>query len=275
MGTSGAYSGAGGKAGRDIGAGAGEWLGGLSGGGDSDSDAANDPGADGKPPVDLPPRLVSGVLSLLRPGSPSGGGGVGLGGAGGGRAGRIGGSTGGTGGGGLRRSTSRMAGSAGRAAAAAYAYATEDRASLSALGLDFDDLRALRDPIEVTRRIVETACGPRSSSTLEEHEERYVAARVAEWVLEGTQDGATPTPEEITRYAIATIIAEVIASEIGEALKQWPEKVEVIADSELRDAAEVLASKAELSVTGASEAELAKAIEDGINTLREIYGVGD
>ncbi len=137
MGTSSAYYGAGGKAGRDIGAGAGEWLGGLSGGGDSDSDAANDPGADGKPPVDLPPRLVSGVLSLLRPGSPSGGGGVGLGGAGGGRAGRIGGSTGGTGGGGLRRSTSRMAGSAGRAAAAAYAYATEDRASLSALGLDF------------------------------------------------------------------------------------------------------------------------------------------
>ncbi len=54
-----------------------------------------------------------------------------------------------------------------------------------------------------------------------------------------------------------------------------PEEVEVIADSELRDAAEVLASKADLSVTGASEAELSKAIEDGINTLREIYGVGD
>ncbi|AMU66023.1 hypothetical protein [Mycobacteroides abscessus] len=273
MGTSGAYGGAGGKAGRDVAAGAAEWIDNVTGGQGAGTDAPTD-GSDGDAVVELPPQLVSGALTLLRPRAPSGGGG-GVGGMSGG-SGHVGGSgTGGSGrrSGGLRRSTTRAAGTAGRAAAAAYAYAAGDRAGLAALGLDFDSLRALGDPIEVTRRIVEAACGPLANGTLEEHEERYVAASVAEWVLEQAEGGSPPAPEEIARHSIATVVAEVLATEINEALNQRPEEVAAVAETELVEAAEVLASKVELSVNGATEAELSKAIEEGIETLKQIYGV--
>jgi hypothetical protein len=277
MGTSGAYGGAGGKAGRDVAAGAAEWIDNVTEGDAGEgvgTDGTTD-GSDGNEVVELPPQLVSGALAQLRPRAPSGGGG-GVGGMPGG-GGRVRGSGGGTGGGGrsggLRRSTTRAAGTAGRAGAAAYAYATDDRAGLAALGLDFDSLRALGDPIAVTCRIVEAACGPLANGTLEEHEERYVAASVAEWVLEQAEGGSLPAPEEIARHSIAAVVAEVLATEINESLNQRPDEVAAVAEAELFEAAEVLASKVELSVNGATEAELSKAIEDGIDTLKQIYGV--
>ncbi|MCV7101794.1 hypothetical protein H7I01_15640 [Mycobacterium palustre] len=276
MGTSGAYGGAGGKAGRDVAAGADEWIDSLTGGDASDgtgvdTDGTTD-GSDGKEVVELPPQLVSGALAQLRPRAPSGGG-SGVGGMSGGGRVRGSGSSGGGRSGGLRRSTTRAAGTAGRAGAAAYAYATGDRAGLAALGLDFDSLRALGDPIEVTRRIVEAACGPLANGTLEEHEERYVAASVAEWVLEQADGGSPPTPEDIARHSIATVVAEVLVTEMNKALNERPDEVAAVAEAELFEAAEVLASKAELSVNGATEAELSKAIQDGIGTLEQIYGV--
>lgn len=285
MGTSGAYSGSGGKAGKSVSVGVGQWLDslpGAGGGSGSGQDGAQPPGADtapggqtpagDRPPVELPPRLVSGALALLRPRSPSGSGG--MAGGGGGRAGGGGGSvrggSGGGSGGGARRSTARVSGSTGRAAAAAYAYATGDRAGLQALGLDYDSLRALGDPLAITCQIVEAACDA-PNSTIEESEERYVAADVAEWVLEQSEAGSAPTPEEITRHAIATIIAEVISTEMGEVLRQRAQDSYDV-ERELRESAEILAGKAELSVSGASGPELAKAIEEGLETLRTIYG---
>lgn len=277
MGTSGAYGGAGGKAGRDVAAGAAEWIDNLTGGQDTGvgtDGPADDSGGDAV--VELPPQLVSGALALLRSRALSGGGsGVGGMSGGGGRDRGSDTSGGGRRSDGLRRSTTRAAGTAGRAAAAAYAYATGDRAGLAALGLDFDSLRELGDPIEVTRRIVEAACGPLANGTLEEHEERYVAASVAEWVLEEAEGGSPPTPEEIARHSIAAVVAEVLATEINEALNQRPEEVAAVAEAELVEAAEVLASKVELSVNGATEAELSKAIEEGIETLKQIYGVSN
>jgi hypothetical protein len=280
MGTSGSYSGAGGRSGRDIAAGTAAWLDGLAGGGgaggsadgtsNDDADSADD---DGESEVlELPPRLVSGALSQLRPSSGRGSGGGSPGSSGGGGR-RTGSGDGGRGGGGLRRSSSRAAAKAGRAGAAAYAYATGDRASLTALGLDLDGLRAVGDPIEVTRRIVGAACGELANGTLEEHEERYVAASVAEWVLEQADGGNTPSPEEIVRYSIATVVAEVLATEISEALNERPEAVAAVAEDELFEAAEVLASKVDLSVSGGNEADLSRAIEDGIDALKKIYGV--
>lgn len=280
MGTSGAYGGAGGKAGRDVAAGADEWIDSVTGGDASGEGAGvgtEVPTGDSADSavVELPAQLVSGALAQLRPRVPIASG-SGVGGVSGG-AGRVRGSDGSSGGGrrsgGLQRSTTRAAGTAGRAGAAAYAYATGDRAGLAALGLDFDSLRALGDPIEVTRRIVEAACGPLANGTLEEHEERYVAASVAEWVLEEAEGGNPPTPEEIARHSIATVVAEVLATEINQALNERPEEVAAVAEAELYEAADVLASKVELSVSGATEAELSKAIEEGIDTLKQIYGV--
>ncbi|ETZ68838.1 hypothetical protein L841_1404 [Mycobacterium sp. MAC_080597_8934] len=68
-------------------------------------------------------------------------------------------------------------------------------------------------------------------------------------------------------------MAEVLATEITEALNQRPEEVAAVAEEELFEAAEVLASKVDLSVNGVTEAELSKAIEEGIDTLKQIYGV--
>jgi hypothetical protein len=285
MGTSGAYSGSGGKAGKEIGVALGQWLDSLPRAGKADSRSGEvgppdaetgtevlpgvqSPSDDAKA-VEFPPRLVSGALALLRPRMRSGNGG--MGGSGGGSvAGSSAGRRGIGGGDGPRRSTARVSRSTGRAAAAAYAYATGDRAGLQALGLDYDSLRALGDQLAITCRIVEAACDA-PNSTIEDSEERYVAAEVAEWVLKQSEAGSPPSPEEITRYAIATIIVEVISTEMGEVLRRRSQDAFDI-ERELHESAEILAGKAGLSVSGASEVELAKAIEDGIETLRAIYG---
>lgn len=274
MGTSGAYGGSGGQDGRDVAAGVDDWLDELptdGGSGDQTDGFSPDDGGDVNDPVELPSRLVRGVLGLIRPPSGSGAGGDGPGGSGAasGGAGGAGGS-----GGGARRSSAKMAGSAGRAAAVAYAYASADRDGLAEYGLSYEALRSLNDPIEVIRQIVEAACGPRADSSLEEHEERYVAATVAEWVLEHGEADGLPPPEEITRCAIAAIIFEVILTEMGEKPLNRPDSVVNVAEEELKDAAEVLSDKAELSADGATAAEMSRAIEAGLDSLRRIYAVG-
>ena len=271
MGTSGAYTGAGGKAGKEIGEGLGDWLDSLPGSPDGGDDRPNSDGTEGveKPVVQLPPRVVSGLMGLLRPRSAGGAGGGGI--ATGGRPASGGSSRTRTGSG---RSSRRLASVSGRAAAGAYAYARGDAAELRSLGLDYGELRALVDPIEVTRRIVDAVCGQQADGTLEEAEERYVAASVADWVLEQSDVGELPDVDDIARYAIATIVAEVLSSELGDALRDRPDEVTDIAEDELRDAATVLAGQAELSASGPTGNELTRAIEKGLEKLRQIYGGG-
>ena len=142
------------------------------------------------------------------------------------------------------------------------------------MGLDYDQLRALDDPLEVTRRIVDTVCGQQDDGRLEAAEERYVAASVADWLLQQSEGGELPDVDDVARYAIATIVAEVLSSELGQALLDKPDQVADVAESELRDAATVLANQTELSSTGPTEEELTRAIEDGLDKLWEIYGDG-
>ena len=130
------------------------------------------------------------------------------------------------------------------------------------------------DPLEVARRLVDAVCGRQADSTLEEAEERYVAASVADWVLEQSEQGALPDVDDVARHAIATIVAEVLASELGEALRERPDEVGDVAEDELVDAARVLAGRAELRSSGATADELSRAIEDGIEKLRAIYEGG-
>ena len=149
-----------------------------------------------------------------------------------------------------------------------------DAAGLRSLGLDYNELRALNDPFEVTRRIVDAVCGQRADGRLEEAEERYVAASVADWVLEQNEDGDLPDVDDVARYAIATIVTEVLSSELGEALREQPDEVADVAEDELREAAMVLARQTDLSASGPTEDELTRAIEEGIEKLRPIYGDG-
>jgi hypothetical protein len=267
MGTSGSYSGSGGKVGDGLREGMGDWIDSLPAGlpAGPGQNTPSDEGQDSAP--QLEPTAVLPVVSLLRPRSSGGAGGDGPGGsgAGGGEAG----SGGGRGGGGPRRSVGRSATTAGRAAAAAYAYRSGDAPTLERLGLNLAELSTVGDQYEIARRIVEAACGARADSTIDDYEQRLVAADVAEWVLSQEADGGPPMPEEIVRHTIALIIADAFLSETGEQVNNSNHADR--AESEVRDAAEALAGRPALSVTGVTEAEFTQAIEDGIEALRAIY----
>ncbi len=263
MGTVNSYSGSGSKPANDLRDDITDWLDRLPN--DPPPDQPDQDQTDQDPPRLTPEAMLNGV-QLLRPRSSGGGGSDGPGGGGG---------TGGTGtgsrsGGGASRSTVASAGSAGRAASAAYAFRTGDAAALERLGLNYDELAALGSPTEVARRIVDAACGPKTDSSIVDHEQRLVAADIAEWVISEQEGGYLPTPEEITRRTIATIIAEAVLVETGESADQHDQGE--LAESEIRDAAEALAERATLSISGATEGEFTNAIESGIETLRRIKG---
>lgn len=285
MGTSGAYSGSGDVAGKRLRRELNEWL--KNGPPnndpppppppDDDPDRPPDPPPpDTPPPSRLPPDTLLNVLPLIRPRSsggrggdgPSGGGGIGGGGRGAGTGVRTG--------GGARRTAAGFAAAGGRAGAAAYAYQTGNAAALAELGLNYAELQGLGSPLEVTVRIVNAACGPLSDSTIEHEEERFVAGEIAEWVIEQGEAGATPTPEEIVRKTIALIIKEVALNETGELVRQVdrPPETGALSEREVGEVAEALAARAELSVGGATEAEMSRAVEDGLEKLRRIRGDG-
>ena len=277
MGTSGAYTGAGGKAGTDVAEGLSDWLDSFTGGPDvgEGTPYPNGRGGEQQPVAQLPPKVVSGLLGLLRRRSRGGGSSDGTG--GGGDSATTGSSASGGGGrtrAGWGRSPQRLASVGGRAAAGAYSYVLGDAAGLRSLGLDYGELRALNDSFEVARRIVDAVCGQQAGGRLEDAEERYVAASVADWVLEQSADGELPDVDDVARYAIATIVTEVLSSELGEALRERPDELADVAEDELREAATVLARQTDLSASGPTEDELTRAIEDGIEKLREIYGGG-
>ena len=247
MGTSGSYSGSGGRIGRDLRSQAGDWLDGLVSGRSQSSPAA------AQQRNTQTTRIITYAIDLiLSSGGSAGGGNVQNGGA--------------------QRSVQRVARSAGRAAAAGYAYATGNHQVLEELGLNYDELRELGDPLEVTCRIVDAACGAISESTIEQGEQRSVAADLADWLLTEQSSGYIPQPDEIARKAIALIVFETISSEIGALIRSngRPPWVSELAENDLRESAEVLADQAELSVNGITDTEFANAIENGLVTLRGV-----
>lgn len=273
MGTKGSYTGGGGTAGRDVRTEVDSWP---------DTPPSQRP--DGEKPSDdqpqhppSPPRPPESLLPAIGLFRPRGGGSNGPGGAGGAHGGSEGSGTSRGGGGGAQRSAVGSSSAAGRAAAAAYALRTGDTATLGELGLVYAELQALGDPIELTRRIVAAACGPLSDGTIEDDERRLVAAEVSEWVLEQDEGGAPPDPVDIVREAIALIIFEAVANETAAKIREGNRTVEVTTDTQrqVRETAQALAERADLSPAGPTPAEFARAIEEGIETLRAIWLSGD
>ena len=269
MGTSGAYTGAGGRAGKEVAEGLGDWLGSLSvGSGDGGDRPNTDPSGEAEKPVtQLPPKLVSGLLGLMGPGGTTGGAERGIT---TGRGSASGGSSRTRAGSG--RSSRRLASVAGRAAAGAYAYVRSDVAELRSLGLDYDELRGMDDPLEVMRQVVDAVCGQQGDGRLEETEERYVAASVATWVLEQSESEQLPDVDDVARYALATVMAEIVSAELSVALRDQRDGVAAVAEDELLASTMILARQAELNPSGPTAHELTRAIEGGIQKLREIYG---
>jgi hypothetical protein len=272
MGTSGSFGGSGGKDATDLRDAVADWLDEPDTG--NAGDAAADPGqgegdegpTTGRPNIDLTPALR--VILRSRGGGgdgPSGGGGGGSRQAGGG-AGRSS--------GGASRSVGRVSRATGRAGRLALAYAVGDREALAQAGLNYDELRGLGDPLAVGLAIVEAAFDSQADGTIEDSEERDIVAAVVEWILEVPAD-TPPTPEDIVRKSIETLIAEVTLTEVSATIRSNGATYEDRRSIErnIRDVAEEYARQVQLTATGPTEAEIAAAIEQGVRDIGRIFGV--
>lgn len=277
MGTSGSFGGSGGKDARDLRDNIVAWLDVVGERGDADdidtdtADAADFPdnstgsATSGQPPmVDLKP-----ALSVLL----NSGGGVersdGPGGGSGGNRGRSVRSSGG-----VARSVGRMSRAAGRAGRLALAYSTGNRETLSEAGLNYDELQALGDPVAVGFKIIEIAFESQVDSTVADAEERDIASVVVDWILEQPADHL-PTPEDVVRKTIETIIAEITLTEVTSMIyanNMHFEKRRTL-ERQIRDVAAEYAAQATLDPRGATEQQMVQAIESGVRDIAQIFGV--
>ncbi len=245
MGMKDSYAGGGGKPGKDLRQNLEEWLDGLP---DLGPQPDAEPPLDTQPdvPPDVPPlrpQQLLPALGLFRPrtgGHRDGPGGGGAGSGGGGLG------TGGGARGGAQRS------------------------------IDYDSLRSNSDVADVARQIMVAACGPLPDGTIEEDEQRVVAAQVAQFVLEANTDDGPPAPEEIVRETIACIIFEAVSNETAAMLHNGERPAWATAGAErlMRETAQALALRVHLSPDGPTPTEFSEAIARGIETMREIWGKG-
>lgn len=126
--------------------------------------------------------------------------------------------------------------------------------------------------VAVGTRIVEAAFDAQADSTVADDESRETVAEIVEWILEAPA-GQTPSPDEIVRRSIELIITNVTLTEVGDRIRAESSRDKRrAAEQEIRDAAEIYASQVTLANTGASEQQIATAIEGGIKELGQIFG---
>lgn len=278
MGTSGSFGGSGGKDAGDLRDNIAAWLdatdetGGTDGTNAGNTDAAGQPsdpkrpGIPGQAPrVDLGPALRVLLNSRGRGGRSDGPGGGGGGARGGG---------GGRSSGGATRSVGRVSRAAGRAGRLALAYSSGNRAALREAGLNYDELQALGDPVAIGLKIIETAFESQADSTVADAEERDIVASVVEWILEHPAD-RPPTPEDVVRKSIETTIAETALTEVSSTMYAKDASFEKRRglERQIRDVAAEYAAQATLNPLGATEQQMAQAIENGIRDIGQIFGV--
>lgn len=254
MGTSGAYKGAGGADAAGVRDALSDWLDGAS------APSAQPPDGQTSTNGHLDPKKVGGALRLWSAG-PSGGG----------RSRRTGGSGGSGGGrskGGAQRSVARVAGPAGSAATLSTAYLRGERAPLEAAGLDLEELRALDDPLEVRRRIVEAAFESEPDSTIADAEARLIVADLVTWTLETPRD-----PSQIVRHTVELMIARSILTEVGDRIRQEPSAaLRRSAEAEIRLAAKAWAMRFDVTSVILDGPSISGAVQAGVGDLLAIYG---
>lgn len=278
MGTSGSFGGSGGKDAGDLRDNIAAWLDAAGGPGGADgadtsgadgADHASDPprpGTPAQPRVDLGPALRVLLNSRGRGGRSDGPGGSGGGGARGGGGGRSS--------GGATRSVGRVSRAAGRAGRFALAYSSGNREALRAAGLNYDELQSLGDPVAIGLKIVEAAFESQADSTVADAEERDIVATVVEWILEQPAEHP-PTPEDVVRKSIEITIAETALTEVSATIYAKDASFEKrrSLERQIRDVAAEYATQATLNPAGATEQQMAQAIENGIRDIGQIFGV--
>jgi hypothetical protein len=173
---------------------------------------------------------------------------------------------------GVRRSAQRVASSAGRAGAIASAYRRGDRAALEDVGLDLDELRALDDPREVGRRILDVVL-PERDDSLAGNEERWILAKLMSFMFEQRPDGSTPSAEEIVRKTIELMVYKGAITECGDTIRKAPDgQRRANIDNELKRMAAAVARRAEFSVAAPTRSEISAAVAAGIRRAAFIVG---
>lgn len=276
MGHKGSFAGGGGKIGDDLRDGTDDWLNSLPGGPDSlDEPADNDPNTARPPSPSRPGKattpggntpklsptarrvLPTAVLFRTRSGAGSKA-----------RKGAAAAQ--------FPRSAAASSKTAGRGAAAAYAYRTGNAQVLHDLGLDYEALRANPNVIDVVHQIVQKICEDLPPSDIDTEEQTHVVAEIAGWVITTNPDADAPDPEEITVETLATVLKwaylTTTAAELNTKDMNGVERVAF--EREVRAACEELAAQVDLTPTGATAAEFSKAIENGIEYLQHIYEAG-
>lgn len=175
------------------------------------------------------------------------------------------------------RSAATSSRTAGRGAAAAYAYRTGNAQVLRDLGLDYEALRANPNVIDVVHQIVQKICEDLPPGEIDTEEQTHVVAEIAGWVITTNPDADAPSPEEITVETLATVLKwaylTTTAAELNTKDMNGAERVAF--EKEIRAACEELAAQADLAPTGATGPEFSKAIENGIEYLQHIYEAGN
>lgn len=249
MGTSSSYKGSTSKVGRALRDGIDQWADGQAGG----SKAA------------IPERVVAQALNIpVFSRRSSGGGGSGSG-AGGGSTGRKQSAP--------RRDARAYAATASRAANLARAFRDGDREALSKAGLDFDSLSALPTRAEMVRAILDVVCEAQTSSDIPAEEQRDIAHHLLEWMLDTDVNPTTPDAAATAEHAIGVMIAEIFISESDE-FTSTPSVTREDFIQEVYDTSHHLASRANLSESGASPDAIDSAIERGLRFLRRIFKDG-
>lgn len=173
----------------------------------------------------------------------------------------------------LTRSTATSARSAGRGAAAAYAYRAGDAQTLRDLGLDYDALRANPNIFDVAHQIAQKVCEDLPAGTIETSEQLQVVGNLAEWLMQSDAAGVEVSLGQIAEEAVALILAEAYLVETASTLnsKDMTGSQRAEFENDVRQAAEELAAHANLSPTGPTAAEFTTAIENGLEYLRALH----
>lgn len=166
---------------------------------------------------------------------------------------------------------------AGRGAAAAYAYRTGNRDTLRELGLDYDQLRANPNTLDVVYLIAQAICEELPPGTIETDEQLHIVADIAEWIVETGPGGAAPSPAEIAQETLAVVLTwaflTTTASELN--TKDMTGLQRDAFEKEVRAACEELAAQANLDPSTPSANEFASAVEYGLEFLQAAYGRSD
>lgn len=174
------------------------------------------------------------------------------------------------------RSAAGSARIAGRGAAAAYAYRTGDRDALRELGLDYDQLRANPNTLDVVYRIAQAICEELPPGTIETDEQLHIVAEIAEWIVEVDPQGG-PTPAQIAQETLAVVLTwaflTTTASELNTKDMSGPQREAF--KNEVHAACEELAAAAKLDPSTPSATEFASAIESGLEFLQATFGRPD